>query len=250
MVDRAAVVPDDERPRGRARAHRVGHRVPRRRRHSAARRRDRPRPLLRAGLRARTGPVLGDGLPPPRHRRPTRRAVRRGDGRRRFLHSHARLARHRRARVRAARPRVEGVLRRLRRRRERLPGRARRSRPLARVRRARPAEPRVRPRAVVAHRLDRVAQGHGLGPALEPRRRDRPSAARHDPDARGDRLPAPRVPVGRDAHDRRRAARRGARRDVDGAARDRRGRLRRRGGRRRRCERRRGRRRPPVSPTP
>ena len=57
-------------------------------------------------------------------------------------------------------------------------GTPRRRRPLARVRRARAAEPGLHPRAVDAGRLDRVAEGDGVGPPVEPRRRDRPRAPR------------------------------------------------------------------------
>ena len=76
--------------------------------------------------------------------------------------------------------------------RERLPRQPRRRRPLARVRRARPAEPGLHPRAVDAGRLHRVAEGHGLGPPVEPRRRDRPGAARERAPARGGRPTASR----------------------------------------------------------
>ena len=188
---------------------RDGHRVPRRRGHPAARRRDRPRPLLRAGLRARAGPVLGDGLPPPRHRRPASpscSASRRSAPTPSSARSTGAASPSRSTTL--LDPSLARVLRRLRRRRERLPRRAQRRRPLARVRRARPAEPRLLPRAVDAGRLDRVAEGHGLGPAVEPRRRDRPGAAR---DARcpprRSRACTPSYAWGDDAHDRRRAAR-------------------------------------------
>ena len=50
------------------------------------------RPVAGAGLRARPGPVLRDGRPPPRHRRPALRALRRGRPRDRRVRAHARLA--------------------------------------------------------------------------------------------------------------------------------------------------------------
>ena len=218
-MDGAAIVPHHQRSHRRARAHGDRHGVPRRRGHPATRRRDRPRPLLRPGLRARAGPVLGDGLPPPRHRRPGRRAVRGVPGRDRRLRPHAGLARHRRAGVRTARPGLPRLLRGVRARRERLPRHPRRRRPLARVRRARAAEPGVHPRAVDARRLHRVAEGHGVGPQVEPRRRGRPRTPRERAPARGGRPTASPVRMGLDAHDHgrdargRRSRRRGRRAD-------------------------------------
>ena len=61
--------------------------------------------LFRAqGYRARAGPLLGDGLPPSRHRRPALRDVRREPGADGHVHPHPRLARGRRAGGEAARP--------------------------------------------------------------------------------------------------------------------------------------------------
>ena len=60
-----------------ARAASAGDGDPRRPRHPAALRRLARRPVARAGLRARAGPVLRDGRPPARHGRPALRAVRR-----------------------------------------------------------------------------------------------------------------------------------------------------------------------------
>ncbi len=119
----AGLVPADERRGGRARARRARHRQPRRPRHPGHLRGERRRPVLRAGLRARAGPVLGDGRAPPHHRRAALGDVRREPGHHRRLPAHPRLAAHRRAGGAAALRALAADPRLVREGRERLPRR-------------------------------------------------------------------------------------------------------------------------------
>ena len=128
-------------------------------------------PLLRAGVRPRAGPVLGDGLPAAPDERAALRAVRGVAGAHRHLPADARLAARRRAGGRGPLPDDPDVLRVLRGRGERLPRRSSRRGPLARTRPARAAEPGLRARAVGARGLRRLAEGDGLGSGLERGRR-------------------------------------------------------------------------------
>ncbi len=186
-VDDPAVLPP-ARGHGRRRRSRQGRR-------GAARRARHPhdlgirhgRPVLRAGIRARAGPLLGDGLPPPRHERTALRAVRRVAAVHRQVLADARLARDRRSGGRGARPDDRVVLRGVCRGRQRVPRRARRRRRVVRVRGAGAAERRLRDRALDARGLGGLAQGDGLGPPHQHRRRDRACARRSRLHLRRDR---------------------------------------------------------------
>ena len=74
---RAQVVPDHRGHDQRGGARCPGRGAEKRARHPDHHRRLDRRPVLRAGIRSRTGSVLGDGLPAPRHGRPPVGAVRR-----------------------------------------------------------------------------------------------------------------------------------------------------------------------------
>ena len=100
----------------------AGRGAARRPRHPAALRRHRRRPVLRAGLRAGAGPVLRDGLPPPRHGRPALGAVRRADARDRQVRSAPWAgAGSPSGSCACSAPRPAGLPRGLQRRRQRLP---------------------------------------------------------------------------------------------------------------------------------
>ena len=194
-LDDPALVPAARRHRfGRGpRGRRLG--VPRRPRHPHDRRRLDARPLLRAGVRAGARPVLGDGLPPARHERAPRRALRRVAAADRRVLAHARLAARRRTRGAGAGCHDSRLLRGLRRRGQRLPRRPPGRRCVARIRGDGAAERRLRDRTVDPGRLGGVAQGDGVGPAQQHRRRDRSRAARRGLHPRPDRRPLPRVPL-------------------------------------------------------
>ena len=153
------------------------HRDARRQRHPAHLRRQPHRPGPRAGLRARPGAVLPDGPAPAHHRRPARRAGRHGRHRGRQGHPHAGVAAHRRggaAHPQAGDPADAAGLRR---RREHLPARPQPPRGGGRVHGARPDPVPRRDRGVVAGRQPLLAEGDGLGPQGQLRRRARPRPA-------------------------------------------------------------------------
>ncbi len=197
----AAAVRPAERVGPAERAERGRHRAARRPGGAAAVRRHGGRPVPGPGLRAGPGPVLRDGLPAARHRRPAVRAGRhqlgRADGGR--GRADAGLAAGRRA---GAAPAVAGhpaLPAGLRGRRERLP-----QGPLEQpgepgVRRAGPEGARLPDRAVDAGRLAGLAQGDGLGPQGELHRGGGPGGARREHPGAADQraLPAVRRPAQR-----------------------------------------------------
>ena len=120
-LDDPPVVPAARGAAGRARADEPGRRAPRRARDPDGVRRHAGRLVLRSGIRARPGPVLGDGLPPARHVGPPRRVVRPGPGGHRRVHPHDGLAPGRAAGTAAAGPGDAAQPPVVRRRGERLP---------------------------------------------------------------------------------------------------------------------------------
>ena len=150
---------------GRALRNGAGH--ARRARRTAGVRRQQRRPLLCPGVRSGAGPVLRDGLPPPRHGRADQRAARREDRRHRHVHPHDGLAPGRRTRVRPARAGHAGLPRRLQRGRERLPRRQVRDEAVGGVHRARARRSRLQAAEVVAGGLARLVEGDGVGPGAE-----------------------------------------------------------------------------------
>ena len=127
------------------RSDRPGGGAARRPRHPAGVRRERRGPVPRPGLRAGPGPVLRDGLPPPRHRRSDQRAAGQGHGPDRHVHPHDGLAPGRRAGVRPARALHPGLPRRVQRRGQRLPQGPLADPDLRGVHRARPRGPGLPP---------------------------------------------------------------------------------------------------------
>ena len=223
LVDPAGLPPARRRHHVR-RPRRAGDGLPRRPRHPADLRPDAGRPVPRAGLRPRPGPVLGDGLPPARHRRAAVRAVRpdqvetdtflRTLGWRRVAEAGvALLPPETRAHLPGVRRRVNAWIAD----HGAAPTRPARRAWSTRVLGLRNGDYTIEPWQ--SGRLARLAQGDGLGPARQHGDGDRPRAApgqRADPGAGGPALP--RVPVRPQPPDRRRRrGRHGASFDADRA---------------------------------
>ena len=194
-ADRRHAAPDRALGQGRGAA--------RRPRDPAAVRRERDRPLLRPGLRAGPGPVLRDGLPPPRDGGPDQRAARPEHGRDRHVHPHHGLAPRRRPGVRTARARDAVLPRLLQRRRQRLPQGPFGDRALRGVHRARARRSGLRARAVVRGRLPGLAQGDGVGPPRQHGPGDPAHQAGRHPDAGAGRGALPALPLRPQPADRR-----------------------------------------------
>ncbi len=170
----------------------------RRARHPAAVRRLGRRPDARPGLRARAGALLRDGRAPARHRRPARRDVRRGRPRERRDGPHAWAGAGSPSRSwRCSSPR---------------PGRRWTPTPTASTPTStstRPARSRwstpllglggldYRPEDWTPGRLAGLAQGDGVGPARQPRGRDRPGPRPRRPLGAERAGPVPGVPLRR-----------------------------------------------------
>ncbi len=193
-LDRAQVVPADLRRGHRRRAGTADRGPARRARHPADLRRHGPGPLLHPGVRACAGPVLRDGLPPPRGGRSAVRAGRARRSRLRCLRPLAGVVRGGEPGAGRARRDVALVPGGLCRRGQRLPRGSYVQRAVARVRRTRDHRPRLRARALDAHRLAGLVEGAGMGPAQQHGRRDHPGAVRHHRDSERGGGAVPRLP--------------------------------------------------------